>query len=164
MRRSQRQQGSGRSQHSPRPKKRTGLGPHPCPQIRGVSKDFWGYVRSSEVRVCEVGIEKLRNRVLHIVQCGRGGRRLSGAGSPLAKISRADVLNLGRFLINHEAEVCVKDRAKGRVAGGGVCMNQEVWFWLSKLDVRMVSPTSPAGPLSCEVPTKHFTGKTNLIL
>jgi hypothetical protein len=42
-------QGSERSQHLLRPKKRTGLGPHPCPQIRGVSKDFRGYVRSSEV-------------------------------------------------------------------------------------------------------------------
>src|SRR5450759_3331830 len=42
-------QGSERSQHLFRPKKRTGLGPHPCPQIRGVSKDFGGYVRSSDV-------------------------------------------------------------------------------------------------------------------
>jgi hypothetical protein len=41
-------EGSDRSQHSFRPKKRTGFGPHLCPQIRGVSKDFGGYVRSSE--------------------------------------------------------------------------------------------------------------------
>src|ERR1035441_8346154 len=51
-------QGSERSQHLFRPKKRTGLGPHPCPQIRGVSKDFWGYVRSSEVS----GIHECKER------------------------------------------------------------------------------------------------------
>jgi hypothetical protein len=34
--------GSDRSQHSFRPKKRTGFGPHLCPQIPGVSKDLGG--------------------------------------------------------------------------------------------------------------------------
>src|ERR1019366_10035692 len=42
-------QGSDRDRHTSHPKKRTGLGPHLCPQIRGVPKDFGGYVRSSEV-------------------------------------------------------------------------------------------------------------------
>ena len=51
MRRSQQQQGSDRSRHLSRPKKRTGLGPHLGPQIRGVSQGSWGYVRSSEIDV-----------------------------------------------------------------------------------------------------------------
>jgi len=30
-------------------KKRTGFGPHPCPQMRTTSQCLWGYVRSSEL-------------------------------------------------------------------------------------------------------------------
>src|SRR5206468_2078499 len=41
--------GTQGSQHSFRPKKRTGFGPHPCPQISGFSQGFRGYVRSSEL-------------------------------------------------------------------------------------------------------------------